>query len=163
MKISIIYHSESGNTKNVADLIAKGALQVEGVEVKAMSIGEVDEEYLKQSAAIIFGCPTYGGSLSHQMKTWLDKVSLKRFEGKLAAVFATENYLGGGADLALIAMVSQLLVGGLLVYSGGAAHGYPYTHFGAVCIRNGSEFEQERATIFGERIATKATQLFGNK
>lgn len=161
MKISIVYHSESGNTKGVADLIAKGASAISDVEVKPMSINNIDEEFLSLSDAIIFGCPTYAGTFSHQMKKWMDTISLKRFEGKLAAVFATENYLGGGADIALMGMVGHLLVGGMLVYSGGAGHGHPYTHFGAVCIREGDEFQQQRALIFGERIAKKAKQLFG--
>ncbi len=160
MKISIVYHSESGNTKAIAEFIAKGASSIDGIEVKPMSITDIDEDFLNQSVAIIFGCPTYAGTFSHQMKTWMDTASLKRFEGKIGAVFATENYLGGGADVALMGMVGHLLVGGMLVYSGGAAHGHPYTHFGAVCIRNGDEFQQQRAIIFGERIAKKVKQLF---
>lgn len=163
MKISIIYHSESGNTKSVAELIAKGISGVEDIETKTMSITAVDEEFLNQSAAIIFGSPTYAGSFSYQMKKWLDTAVLKRFEGKLGAVFATENYLGGGADFALLGMIGHLLVGGMLIYSGGAGLGHPYTHFGAVCIRNGDEFQQQRALIFGERIAKKTKQLFGEK
>lgn len=163
MKISIVYHSESGNTKNIADLIAKGASSINDIEAKPMSIADIDEDFLNQSEAIIFGCPTYAGTFSHQMKQWLDTASLKRFEGKLGAVFATENYLGGGADISLIGMIGHLLVGGMLVYSGGAAHGHPYTHYGAVCIREGDEFQQQRALIFGERIAKKAKQLFGEK
>ncbi|MDR0661262.1 MAG: flavodoxin family protein [Prevotellaceae bacterium] len=160
MKISIVYHSESGNTEAIARIIAKGTLSVDSVNVKPMSIADIDEDFLNQSAAVIFGCPTYAGTFSHQMKSWLDSASLKKLEGKLAAVFATENYLGGGADTALMGIVGHLLVGGMLVYSGGVAHGHPYTHFGAVCIREGDEFQQQRALIFGERIAKKAKQLF---
>ena len=163
MKISVVYHSESGNTRSIADLIAKGVSSVGDVEVKAMSITDINEDFLNQSAAIIFGCPTYTGTFSYQMKKWMDTVSLKRFEGKLGAVFATENYLGGGADVALMGMIGHLLTGGMLAYSGGAGHGHPYTHFGAVCIRNGDEFQQQRALIFGERIGKKAKELFGEK
>lgn len=163
MKISIVYHSVSGNTKTVADLIAKGVSGVGDIEVKSMSIANIDESFLKQSVAIIFGSPTYAGTFSHQMKQWIDTISIRQFEGKLGAVFATENYLGGGADVALMGMVGLLLIGGMLVYSGGAGHGHPYTHFGAVCIRSGDEFQQQRALIFGERVARKAKQLFGEK
>lgn len=163
MKISIVYHSESGNTKTVADLIAKGVSSVSDIEVKPMSITDIDEDFLSQSVAVIFGSPTYTGTFSHQMKKWMDTAALKRLEGKLGAVFATENYLGGGADIALMGMIGHLLVGGMIVYSGGAGHGHPYTHYGAVCIRNGDEFQQQRALIFGERIAKKAKQLFGKK
>jgi len=40
--------------------------------------------------------------------------------------------------------------------------GDPYTHFGAVCIRDGDETQKERARLFGARIAKKAVEVFGD-
>ena len=34
MNITILYHSESGNTKSVAEVVADGVSKVEGVQVK---------------------------------------------------------------------------------------------------------------------------------
>ena len=45
MKIAIIYHSESGNTKKMADLVRDGCLTVEGTEARCMAIDEVDDVY----------------------------------------------------------------------------------------------------------------------
>lgn len=162
MKITILYHSETGNTKKVAELIAKGIGGSSGIECKLMSIANVDTDFLSGSQAVVFGCPTYGGTFSYTLKQWLDKLHKSQLEGKLGAVFATENYVGGGAELSLMGLIGQLLVRGMLVYSGGAAQGYPYTHFGAVCVRDGDDFQQQRAVIFGERIAKKAKQLFAH-
>jgi len=53
-----------------------------------------------------------------------------------------------------------LLVKGMLVYSSGVADGQPFIHFGPVCIHEGDEGQQERAKIFGERIAKKTVELF---
>ena len=75
-------------------------------------------------------------------------------------MFATANYVGGGAEIAELAMIGELLVKGMLVYSAGAAEGQPFTHYGAVCIQSGDESQQERAKIFGERIARKAVEIF---
>jgi NAD(P)H dehydrogenase (quinone) len=95
------------------------------------------------------------------MKKWLDQTK-NRLAGKLGAVFATENYLGGGADFAELSLIGCLLVYGMIVYSAGASRGDPLTHFGAVCIRDGDEKQKERARIFGKRIAEKAVELFGH-
>lgn len=159
MKISIVYHSESGNTKKLAHLIAEGA-QIDGkVEVRAMGVDEVDDEFLGASQAVIVGCPTHRGSLSWQMKKWIGTTRVK-LAGKLGSVFATEGYIGGGADLAELELVAHFLVMGLLVYSGGVGRGQPFTHFGAVAIKEGDDLQKDRARIFGQRVAEKALELF---
>jgi len=159
MKLSIIYHSKSGNTKAIAQIMADGAQSVEGTEVRCMSIDEVDKEFLTESDAAIFGTPTYAGNYSWQMKKWLDTESGK-LAGKLGAAFATENYLGGGADFAELTILGHLLVKGMVVYSAGASKGQPFTHFGAVAIKDGTDDQKDRARIFGQRIAEKAHELF---
>ncbi|MGM0438456.1 MAG: flavodoxin family protein [Bacillota bacterium] len=161
MNLSIVYHSESGNTKKVAEIIKTGVENVEGFNVKTMHIDETDVEYINSSKAVIFGTPTYTGDLSHQMKNWFGNYPSEiDFSGKLGAVFATQKYVGGGADVALKTMIGHLLVKGMVVYSAGAGEGKPFTHFGAVCIQSGNEEQKERAEIFGKRIAKKTLELF---
>jgi len=161
MEIAILYHSKTGNTEKVARLIAEGAKQIENIRVKCMSIDDIDYQYLKKSKAVIFGCPTYYADLSWQIKKWFDESWECKLGGKLGAAFATENYLGGGADFALLTLVGHMLVKGMLVYSGGSAEGQPYTHYGIVCLKDGDEQQKERARIFGKRVATKVVELFG--
>ena len=162
MKLSIIYHSETGNTKSVAELVAKGAAKVEGVEAKSMHIDEVDEKFVQESKVAVLGTPIYGGMYSWQMKTWLHKGGVK-LTGKLGGVFATENFLGGGADFAEMALIGEMLVRGMVVYSAGASEGQPFTHFGAVAIKDGDEWQRDRAEVFGERMARKGVELFGKE
>ncbi len=162
MKISVIYHSQSGNTKRIAEIIAEGARLGGEVEVKSMSIDEVDEPFAESSKAIIVGCPTHRGAFSWQMKKWIGTTKLK-FAGKLGSVFATEAYIGGGADFAEMELVAHFLVMGMLVYSGGTSWGQPYTHYGAIAIKDGDEAQRERARIFGERISRKTLELFGKE
>ncbi len=162
MKIAIIYHSETGNTKSQAELVDEGASSVEGVEVKTMSIDHVDTAWCEDSVAIIFGSPTYEGTCSWQMKKFLDTPSLN-YGGKLAGFFATQNWPGGGgADLAEISMIAAALVHGMLVYSGGIKRGFPPIHFGAVAHKSPStDIDRERAIKLGNNIAEKAVELFG--
>ena len=71
MKISIVYHSETGNTERVAGYIAEGAKSVEKTEVRCINIKhETNEDiaYINSSAAVIFGVPTYVANMSWQMK-----------------------------------------------------------------------------------------------
>lgn len=159
MKISIIFHSESGNTKKVAEIISEGTKLAGDIEVKVMSIDEVDDTFVQGSDAVIIGCSTHRGSLAWQMKKWVETTRLK-LGGKLGSVFATEGYVGGGADRVEMELIAHLLVMGMLVYSGGTSWGQPFTHFGAVAIKDGDQSQKERARIFGERIARKALELF---
>ena len=160
MKLSVIYHSVSGNTKRIAEFISEGAQAVEGTEVQTMSIGRIDEEFVQQSNAVIIGFPTYNGSCSWNIKKWIDTIKID-LAGKLGAVFVTENYLGGGADFAEIVIIGALLVHGMLIYSAGGSRGQPFTHFGPVNIKDGDDFQQNRSKLFGSRIALKAIELWG--
>ena len=160
MKISIIYHSVTKNTENTAQIIRNGILE-EGLEAKCMDVDNIDNGYLLESSAIIFGTPTYMGTFSWKIKKWFDEESIKsELNGKLGAVFVTENHIGGGAEVALLSLIGQILVSGMLAYSGGFAQGDPYIHYGAVCIKEGDAFQKERSKIFGKRIAKKTLELF---
>ena len=161
MKIAVVYHSVSGNTKKQAELVAEGALSVEGIEVNTMSIDNPDDSWCEESKAIIFGCPTYEGSCSWQMKKYLDTAG-SNFEGKLAGFFATQNWPGGGgADFAEMTMIAAALVHGMIVYSGGVKQDYPPVHFGAVSHKAPTtDIDRDRAVRLGENIATKAKELF---
>lgn len=161
MKLSIIYHSVTGNTKTVAGLICDAANEFEEIDAKSMSIDDVDEKHLNESSAVLFGCPTYAGSLSWQMKKFIDTVKVK-IGDKLGGVFATANFFGGGSEFAEMVMVSALLSRGMIVYSSGVSKGKPFTHFGPVTIKDGNETQQERVKIFGKRFAEKAIELFHN-
>ncbi len=164
VKISIIYHSVSGNTKKQAELVSEGVRSVPGAEVKVMSIEQPDNDWIDNSAAVIFGSPTYEGTCSWQMKRYLDEPGVN-FAGKMAGFFATQNWPGGGgADLAEITMIAGALVMGMIVYSGGVAQGYPPIHFGAVSHKEPStELDKERAVKLGRNIASMAVKLFGSR
>ena len=116
MKVAVIYHSLTGNTRKQAELVAEGARSVNGIEVMTMSIDDSDNAWIEESKAVIFGCPTYEGSCSWQMKRYLDNPSVK-FSGKLAGFFASQNWPGGGgADFAEMTMIAAALVLGMLVF-----------------------------------------------
>ena len=81
--VSIVYHSGMGHTKMMAEAVTRGAAGVEGMSANLIPIEGKDivegrwknDDVLKQldaSDGIIFGSPTYMGSVSGQMETFLD-------------------------------------------------------------------------------------------
>ena len=164
MKIAIVYHSETGNTKQMAELVREGCLRVPGVEARCMPIDDVDDAYVIESAAVILGSPTYEGACTWQIKRYLD-TGPKGLAGKLGGVFVSQNWPGGGgASFAEMTVIAGMLVRGMLVYSGGITQGQPYLHFGAVSRRAPEEdLYRERCLKLGENIARKAAELFAKE
>ena len=65
-KVAVVYFSGYGHTKRVAELVAEGA-QAEQIEINENGdITEGDWAILNAADAIIFGAPTYMGSVPWQ-------------------------------------------------------------------------------------------------
>ncbi|NLT43055.1 MAG: flavodoxin [Anaerolineae bacterium] len=163
MRVAIVYHSETGNTERMAQLVAEGCRSVsDAVEVRLMTIEAPDVEYLREAQAVIFGSPTYEASCSWQMKRYLDTAG-SELVGKLAGFFVSQNWPGGGGgSVAELMMIAAALVRGMLVYSGGIAQGHPYLHLGAVSARAPEqELYRDRCLHLGKVVTEKALELFG--
>ncbi|MCP4644951.1 MAG: flavodoxin [bacterium] len=162
MKIAVVFHSVTGNTHAMAELVREGCERVADVEARCMSIDEIDDAYVDEARAIILGSPCYEGTCSWQMKRYLD-TGPRGVAGKLGGVFVSQNWPGGGgASMAEMSMIAAMLVLGMVVYSGGIAMGTPYLHFGAVSTRAPEDdFYRERCLKLGENIAKKAVEYYG--
>ncbi len=98
-KIVIVYHSGYGHTKKVAEAVAEGsggkllAIDAEG------NLPEGGWEQLAAADAIVFGSPTYMGSVSWQFKKFADASSKPWFtqvwKDKLAAGFTNSASMNG--------------------------------------------------------------------
>ena len=161
MKIAIVYHSQTGNVAKMAELVKEGCEAINGIEARCMSVEDVDETFMEESSAIILGSPTYEGSCSWQMKRFLDS-GPKGVTGKLGAVFASQNWPGGGgASFAEMTMIAGMLVLGMLIYSGGIRVS-PYLHFGAVSRKApDTDLYRDRCVTLGRSVAEMALKLFG--
>lgn len=105
--IAIVYHSPYGHTAKVASFIAQGAKQT-GIHVHCMNIEHVDWDVLDQADAIVFGCPTYMGSLTAALKLFMEQSSkrwlARTWQGKIAAGFTN----GGGLSGDKLAVLQQI-------------------------------------------------------
>lgn len=164
MKMSVIYHSVTGNTKNMGERIVKGMTSVEGVEAKTFSIDDIDYDFVKESQCVVLGSPIYVAHISAQMMCFLqDHAGDLNLAGKLCGAYATAQYVHGGAELGIQEMLNHMLAKGALAYSGGGAYGKPIIHIGPVGIDNTLDIEQfgENFEIYGQRMAMMAERLFG--
>ena len=98
-KIVIVYHSGYGHTKKVAEAVAQGS----GGELLAIDAeGNLPEggwDKLNAAQAIVFGTPTYMGSVSWQFKKFADATSkpwyTQAWKDKLAAGFTNSASMNG--------------------------------------------------------------------
>ena len=159
MKLAIVYHSETGNTKQAAELVAQGMREVEGVQTELFALDQIDEAYLAEAKAVVFGAPTYYADTSWQLKRWFDETKLP-LAGKLGAAFGTAGFLQGGCEVGLQNIIVRMMCKGMLCYSGGTALGKPFTHLGAIALDGQLEAQKEQFLMLGRRVAEKAKELF---
>lgn len=160
MKASIIYYSKTGTTKTAAEFIAEGIRKTGDIEVTLFPIDNVNFDYVNSSDLVIMGSPTYMCSISGRMKSWLEENAKNlALRGKLAGVFATEQYIHGGAENTMTILLTHLLVLGTMVYSGGATLGDPVIHLGPVGMSQNIGSYHAVFETYGERMGQRVLEL----
>ncbi len=100
LRIAVIYHSNYGHTKRVAEAVVMGAQnQLAKDCVKAVDVHKVDWDFLDAADLLVFGSAVYMGSVTAEFKTFMDETSKRwyhrQWEGKWAAGFANSGGLSG--------------------------------------------------------------------
>ncbi|WP_288726375.1 flavodoxin family protein [uncultured Psychrobacter sp.] len=100
VSIAVIYHSNYGHTKRVAEAVVMGARQqLPDSQVKAVDVHDVDWDFVDQADLLVFGSAVYMGSVTAGFKTFMDETSKRwyhrKWEGKWAAGFANSGGLSG--------------------------------------------------------------------
>ena len=156
MRILIVYYSMYGHVHRLAEAVAEGAKEIEGVEVEMrrvpetlsaeilvkmgaleaqksfahVSICTVDE--LASADAIIFGTPTRFGNMCGQMRQFLDATgqlwAKGKLVGKVGSVFTSSATQHGGQESTILSFHITLLHHGMIVV------GLPYTFQGQMRI-----------------------------
>lgn len=142
--VLILYYSRYGATQKMAELIARGVAEVEGVEAKLRTVPavstvcEATEDNIPDSGApyvtlddlktcdgLALGSPTRFGNMAAALKYFLDGTSALWLAGSLvnkpAAVFTSTASQHGGQESTLLSMMLPLLHHGAIML------GLPYT------------------------------------
>jgi NAD(P)H dehydrogenase (quinone) len=170
MKLSVIYDSRSGNTKQAAEWIVKGMNDVIKVDARAFPISSVDEDFVNQSKGIVIGSPSYCMLMTPDMHKWLLESAMHlELAGKLGGAFSTVQYTHGGGECVIQSIMLHEMDYGMLCYSGGSSWGTPYIHIGPVGVNNNVEshntleYYRDNFEIYGNRFARKAAELFAGQ
>lgn len=118
--IAIIYHSLHGHTKLQAEAVFRGAHGVPAITAKLYTTEEaaacLDE--LDAADAIIFGCPTYMGSMSAGMKVFVEAAAKKWFtlawKNKIAGAFTNSSSFSGDKFNTLLGLVVNAMQHGMI-------------------------------------------------
>jgi len=143
-EILVLYYSQGGAVRELAQLIARGVASVDNCQARLRTVPRIStvceataadipasgDPYvelldLEQCSGLALGSPTRFGNMAAPMKYFLDGTSglwLKgTLIGKPAAVFTSSGSMHGGNESTLLTMMLPLLHHGMLIV------GIPYS------------------------------------
>lgn len=139
-KVAVVYHSASGHTEKMAQAVHQGVLSVEGIESTLLSVEGKDIvegrwknretlAVLNEADAIIFGSPTYMGSVSAQMKSFMDATGktyyTRAWKDKIASAFTVAGGPSGDRFNTLVTFATYSMQLGMIWVGMGEI---PYTN-----------------------------------
>jgi len=97
-KVLIVYATRTGETQNIAELIAEG-VRFAGHEAQAASVKEIKNEAdLDGYDGYVFGSATYHGEMLQGMKTFLFLAEKAELQGKVGGAFGSYGWSGEAND-----------------------------------------------------------------
>ncbi|MBK8336117.1 MAG: NAD(P)H:quinone oxidoreductase [Sterolibacteriaceae bacterium] len=153
-EILVLYYSHRGSVKQLAQLVARGIGQVDGMEARLRTVPRVstvceateadvpdsgapyvEVRDLDECIGIALGSPTRFGNMAAPLKYFLDGTGAQwhsgSLQGKPAAVFTSTGSLHGGQEATLLSMMLPLLHHGMLIV------GLPYSEIDLQTTREG--------------------------
>lgn len=179
--VVVVYHSGYGHTQRMAQAVANGAgAQLLAIDAEG-NLPDGGWEQLKAADAIIFGSPTYMGSVSWQFKKFADASSKPWFsqdwKDKLAAGFTNSAGMNGDKQGTLTALFTLAMQHSMLWVSQGLMPSntkaakrddvnYLVSYSGAIAqspsdsgAADMSPGDLETARLFGQRVADVAAKF----
>lgn len=137
-KIVVLYYSRDGNTRRMANQIARGISTIEGCEPLLRTVPDIttvnnqtiikedkvqapfiSKDDLRSADGLIVGSPTRFGNMAAPLKYFFDTTSDIWLSGELrnkpAAVFTSTSTMHGGQESTLFTMMLPLLHHGMVI------------------------------------------------
>ena len=158
MNVLILYYSKGGNTRELAEAIAEGAGQVDGVEAVLRHTRDVSKDDFVAADGLIVGSPVYFGTMAAELKQILDEfVGIRRkMENKVGAAFSTSGDASGGKETTMLSIIQAMLIYGMIIV------GDPLSatgHYGTACVGAPDGAALENGRKLGQRVAALVKQL----
>jgi NAD(P)H dehydrogenase (quinone) len=153
----VFYYSKSGNTKQMAEIIAK-SMNDSGLETECKPVEKTKVADLLAVDAIVVGSPTYYGQMAPPiMQLFTDSVSRHgALTGKVGGAFSSSANIGGGNETTIMGILEAMLIHGMIIQ--GDAQG---DHYGPVSIGRPDERVTAQCQRVGKKIAELTKKLFG--
>ena len=155
-KALVCYYSRTGNTKKMAVKIAD-TLKVEGLDVDLKNVENTAVDDLLRYDCLLFGSPTYYGSMAWPLKKLLDE-SVKfhgKLNGKVGGAFSSSANVGGGNETTILDILNALLIHGMVVRGD-----YRGDHYGPVSIGRPDKRALNCCESYAKNVAALAKKLF---
>jgi len=125
--VLVVYFSEKGHTKALAEAVAKGAGTVDGANVTLMDVDSAKREDVLAADAVIVGSPVYKANVAPKVQEFINSWPIKdaRLHDKLGAAFATGSGLSAGEEMVQANILHSMLVCQMIVV-GGPGGGQPF-------------------------------------
>jgi NAD(P)H dehydrogenase (quinone) len=163
-EILIVYYSQTDNTKLMAEAVAKGAGEINGVKVKLCSVDSVYVEDAISANAIILGCPVYNANTAPKIQQFINRWPFKNspLKNKIGAAFVTAGGISAGEEIVLMNILKSMLIFGMIVVGGDDWR----SAFGASAITSEEPFSKSldrqflnKAEKLGKRVADIAVKF----
>jgi flavodoxin len=106
VRVIVVYDTKYGNTKLVAEKIAAGTGEGEGIETAISDVEETDPKDAVDYDAIVIGSPTHFGGPARGINKFIDKLGKLDLKANWVAVF--ETYLGDDFEKSVKKMEQRL-------------------------------------------------------
>ena len=155
-KAIVIYHSRSGNTKEMAETISQ-AMNENNLPTECKSIKDVSPDELFDYDVIAIGSPTYYGQMAASVKQLIDDLVSRhgQLDGKIGAAFSSSANVGGGNETTIMGIIEMMLISGMIVQ--GDPRG---DHYGPVSIGKPDKRVKDQCIRRGKRIAELSQKIF---
>jgi len=153
----VIYYSRTGNTKEMAEIIAK-AMNDADLQTDCKPVNDVKADDLLGYDAIVIGSPTYYGNMAAPVKELIDEAVTfhGKLDGKIGAAFSSAANIGGGNETTIMGIIEAMLIAGMVVW--GDPKG---DHYGPVSIGKPDDRVRQQCERRGRRIAELTKKMFG--
>lgn len=153
--VLIVYATDYGSTKKMAEALAVGAGEVEGAEVILRNAEDVTRDEVLACDALVLGSPVHMGSMDRRVKAFIDNICgglwmKDAMIGRVGAVFVSGGGYGGagtGCELTMLSMLNNLVELGMLIVPlpkntpGYAQGGLQWGPYGRSAGEDGKPFE----------------------
>lgn len=157
MQVLVLYYSKSGNTKKLAEAVARG-VEAEGANALIKSTQDVTKDDFLESAGIVAGSPVYFGVMAADLKRVFDEFvgTRRKMEDKVGAAFASGGHHTGGKETTIFSIIQCMMIYGMIIV------GDPMSasgHYGVGCVGEPDESALEDALKLGQRVAGLCRRL----